>query len=206
MRTPQRAGAPPAVPGWSPHYRRAVGNPRALTPNPQCRPTLAVAGPHPGCAQSSIAIRRSSAVGSARTTQRVGRLWSRPRSNRGGPKIPDPGAPYRPSDVETTTFFDRRDFPPRRYAKALPRRQFLATPGVASRRCRPPPLSGVASLHGIRPHRFRSNPARSVPVARPAGWQSVLRLLPVTRASGASPPRQPRGRLNYSYVDSILAY
>ena len=68
-----RARAIPATPARTPqsrrrcragpHYRRAVGNPRALTPKPQCRHRPAVAGPHPGGAQSRTTIRRGSAGG-----------------------------------------------------------------------------------------------------------------------------------------------
>lgn len=195
MRTPQsrrhrrrcRAG---------PHYRRAVGNPRALTPNPQCRPhpRRGRAAPRmcPVRHRDPTQLRRG--VSTHNPASR--RLWSQPRSD-----------PRRPRKILTRArrtvrrmlrpqrFSTAAISRPRRCAKAPPAAAVSVTPVRASRRCRPPPLSGVASLHGIRPHRFRSNPARSVPRRPPkAGPVSVLRLLPVTRASGATPPRRPRGR------------
>ena len=91
MRTPQsrrhrrrcRAG---------PHYRRAVGNPRALTPNPQCRPhpRRGRAAPRMCPVQHRDPTQLRRGVSTHNPASR--RLWSRPRSNprrprkiRGGP-------------------------------------------------------------------------------------------------------------------------
>ena len=116
---------------------------------------------------------------------------------------PDPGAPYRPSDVETTTFFDRRDFPPPPYAKALLRRQFPATP-VAGQQAAP-----TSSQWGGEPPRHQAPPVSAA--IRPASPVAPLRLAPAERSAPpagdprqwASPPRQAyAGLANYSLAST----
>ncbi|RZT07687.1 MinD-like ATPase involved in chromosome partitioning or flagellar assembly [Mycobacterium sp. BK558] len=115
-------------------------------------------------------------------------------------------APYRPSDAETTTFFDRRDFPPPPLRESPSSAGFYGDP-TSGQHVAPPATPGWDSP-GLARHPAPSFPQQPAP-PRP---QSPRDSWPGERAAApaAGDPRQwgdpapsPGGPPNYSYVDSI---
>lgn len=196
--------APPAVPGWPPlpasggesagaHAQSSV--PPPPPPWPGRTPDV------PSPASRSDAAPPWGQHAQPSESEVVESTTEQPAA---APQESDPGAPYRPSDVETTTFFDRRDFPP------PPLRESPSSGGSfgdtgAGQHAVPPTSSqwgGEPPRHQAPPFPQQSGPQR--PPSPAQGWPGERSAPP------AGDPRQwgepapaATGPANYSYVDSI---
>ena len=183
--TGAHAAEPPAVPGWPPlpasggesagaHAQTSVPPPPPPWPGrtpevPSPAPRSDAAPPWGQHAQSS----ESEAVES--TSERPA----------AAPQESDPGAPYRPSDVETTTFFDRRDFPPPPLRESPSGGGSFGETGAGQHAVPPssPQWGGEPPRHQAPPFPQQSGPQR--PPSPAQGWPGERSAPP------AGDPRQP---------------